>query len=321
MISLIKKYSEKLASLYDSQQQREQIVWWMVEAITGKKQIELLVLRQPLSSEHIQILNEWIEKHCIKKMPLQYLIGSVPFADCTIFVEPPILIPRPETEEWVCALSAKLQKLPDKKIRILDLCTGSGAIALALGKALPEATIIGSDISQQALMLAEKNKQYNAVTNVTFIQSDLFDAFEGMRKKRFITGLPRPYFVGLAMTQSFDLIVCNPPYISHEEWKHLDPMVKEWEDYHALVACGEQGLGLIEKIVGQAPLFLKQNKQLLHHALDQLYIEIGYQQGALVENLMKKEFCHVAILKDYAGKDRVVAGGLGACGTNQSLLT
>ena len=91
-----------------------------------------------------------------------------------IFVEPPILIPRPETEQLTSWLIEKLKKVKNEKLNILDLCSGSGCISLALASALPNAFIVGADINPQAITLAQKNKKHNKIENATFIQSDLY---------------------------------------------------------------------------------------------------------------------------------------------------
>ena len=162
-------------------------------------------------------------------------MGSTPFAGLEILTQPPVLIPRPETEEWTVNLIEQLQGLPDKKLQILDLCTGSGCIALALADALPQAKIFGTDISDSALALANHNKIHNHIPNVEFLRSDLF------------AQIPQKF--------TFDLIVGNPPYIDEQEWNNLDPSVTQSEDKHALLAA-DHGLALIKKIIAAAPIIL-----------------------------------------------------------------
>jgi release factor glutamine methyltransferase len=263
--------------------------WWMIEAITQQTKRDLLV--QPtvlLSPAQQKQLNEWVHQQLVDHIPLQYLIGSVPFGDCTIFVEPPILIPRPETENWCFALIEKLKKLPYQSLRILDLGTGSGCIAIALARALPHATIYATDISPDALTLAQKNATQNNVTNIRFIHSDLFKE--------------------LSQDMQFDLIVSNPPYIAFEEWDTLDLSVRAWEDTKALIAP-EQGIGLLKKIITQAPAYLEPDPALYAHRIPHLIVEIGYQQGATVAALFgAAHFYKVTIEKDLSGLDRIVTG-------------
>lgn len=276
-----------LTPLYSNAEQAEAVAWWILCAITDKTKLELLFSQRELSKEQNLKLKQWLYEHGVKNKPLAYLIGSVPFLDSTILVEPPLLIPRLETEEWVLNLIKKLQKLPNKKISILDLCTGTGAIACALAKALPEATIVATDISEHAVIVTQKNAEVNGAT-ITCIKSDLFSALDGMR---------------------FDIIVSNPPYISHAEWQKLDSMVKDWEDYHALVAS-DNGLGLISAICQQAGAYLIKNSQLSVGGIAQLYCEIGYNQGQTALELMRNYFLHAVLICDYNGKDRVIAGSL-----------
>lgn len=283
---IIKDSISTLNSLYDIQQS-EVILWWMLSAITGKTKLELVLCQEELAPNHMMKLQQWIDEHINQNKPLAYLIGTVPFINCTIAVEPPLLIPRPETEEWVACLIEKLRSLPNKKITILDLCTGSGAIACALAHAFPEATLIAADISEKAIEITKRNAVLNEVS-ITCIQSNLYSALKGFK---------------------FDLVVTNPPYISAEAWVTLDPMVKTWEDYNALVAP-EKGLGLIRAICEQTPEFLCRNSEMVAQGIAQLYCEIGYDQGKAAYNLMKQSFSDVQLIKDYNKQDRVVCGFL-----------
>jgi release factor glutamine methyltransferase len=240
-----------------------------------------LTLQQEQALEHA--LTQLIDEH----MPIQYLLGSVPFGDLTLLVQPPILIPRPETEQWTLELAAELKKTPTTiPLRILDLCTGSGCVALALAHALPHATVIGTDINEDALMLARTNAQHNNIKNATFVLSDLFDKLTHLEK--------------------FDLIVANPPYIDPEEFHTLDASVTTWEDHHALIA-DNHGLAIIARIAQESPNFLRDNPDLAPYSIPQLVMEIGYTQAQAVTNLCKKAgFNMVTVHKDLEEKDRVI---------------
>lgn len=286
--TLVKKIAQQLAPLYEHADERDQIAWWIVEYCTGKNIGELLSLESlPDDPELEHRIAQLVHQHVHEHMPLQYLLGSVPFIDITLQVEPPVLIPRPETEEWVFNLIQELHTLRHKMLRILDIGTGSGAIAIALAHALPEAEIIAVDCSNHALSLCKKNCALNTTENIKTIESNLFDALHG---------------------QTFDLIVSNPPYITEEEYLHLDPSVRNWEDKHALVA-NRHGLAIIEDIIKQAPAFLKKNDELLAKNIGQLYIEIGYTQGQAVADYMRAcGYRSAKILTDLESKDRVVVG-------------
>jgi release factor glutamine methyltransferase len=290
---LIQHIAEQFNQIYEQPQEQEQVAWWLLQAIVKKTKAELIAQKEiELSKDEDYHLKKVINEHRVELKPLQYIIGWVPFLDLHIFVESPVLIPRPETEEWTAKLIEQLKKLPEKNISILDLATGSGCIALALGKNFPDARILATDISEQALNLAHKNAKYNKIHNVEFIKSNVY------------TSIPHKY--------KFDLIVSNPPYISQTEWETLSPMVRKWEDKKALTAT-QEGLSIIHEIINGAYYYLKKDKELNQYKIPQLLIEIGYQQGQAVKNLMEQaSFIDVIIHKDLEGKDRVVTGGLSA---------
>jgi release factor glutamine methyltransferase len=269
----------------------EQYTWWTLEAITRKNKAMLLTQNSITLTEHQQIkLTTWIHKMVHEHMPIQYLLGSVPFNNCDILVEPPILIPRPETEEWCYNLSTLLKKSFLKKLTILDLCSGTGCIAVALAKALPHAQVYASDISPHAVILGKKNAEHNQCTNVTCIESDLFS--------------------NIPTHLRFDLIVANPPYIDPAAKPSLDSSVTQWEDPRALFAP-DHGLHIINKIIEQAPSWLTDNKDLKAADIPQLMIEIDCTQADAVTTLMhKNNFTDITVHKDLEGKDRVISGSV-----------
>ena len=275
-----------VAPRYPSKQEQRFIILLLLEAVTKKPHASFIGHEKiSLTPAQKKILDTYLHEHIVLHKPLQYILGSVPFASLEILVEPPTLIPRPETEEWVMMLIEKLTVLEQKNIRILDMCTGSGAIALALAKALPHAEVVGVDYAQKAVALAQKNAEHNHINNCSFIHSDLFQA--------------------LSQQEHFDLIVTNPPYISNEEFTLLDPTITQWEDPLALRAA-EGGLQIIKKIIEQAPHYLKNNTALEHHKISQWYCEIGYKQADAVIALLKHADYHdIHILKDLSGNDRV----------------
>lgn len=262
-----------------------QKAWWIIEAVTKKNQTQLLAEKNFFLSEiELSKVDLFLKKYINNHMPLQYLIGTVPFLDLEILVESPVLIPRPETEYWCHELITILKKLENKKIEILDMATGSGCIALAIAKALPEASVFGVDISSKAITLAKKNLSHNKITNVNFIESDLF---ENINKK-------------------FDLIVTNPPYIDENLYEKLDLSVKNWEDSRALI-CNDEGLKIIKQIIKDSHNFLKFNDEFFKKKVPQLVIEIDCNQASAVkECLIQNQFFNVEINKDLQGKDRVV---------------
>lgn len=280
---------QQLLTVYDDPVLCKQYAWWTLETITQLTKAELITRDQISFSLDQEIaLKVWLERLIIHKEPIQYLIGSVPFCEVDIIVQPPILIPRPETEEWCSNLIDQLKNLRNEKITILDLCCGSGCIAIALARALPQAIIYAVDISEIAIALTKKNIEHNAITNVTVLQSDLFSQ--------------------LSSTIKYDIIVTNPPYIADCEWSSLDESVRRWEDRNALCAP-EDGLAIIKKIINQAPFYISLNEEIVKKSISQLMIEIGYQQGPVVSILMRQAgYTKVHVAKDLEDKDRLVSG-------------
>ncbi|MFA6527712.1 MAG: HemK/PrmC family methyltransferase, partial [Candidatus Babeliales bacterium] len=231
---LVISYAEKLLPVCTDGGNAHQEIWWFLQHVTGKRKAELLTMHPQASSTIMANLREQLEvlvfERVTNKKPLQYIIGSVPFGDLTILVQPPILIPRPETEEWVLWTIEQYAPLANEPLTILDLCTGTGCIGLEIARALPSATVVGVDINPQAIALAEKNKALNAIHNTTFVQGDLFEPVKN---------------------QHFDLIVANPPYLDEAEWDALDPQVTGWEDKQALVAH-DHGMAIYERIFAGA---------------------------------------------------------------------
>ena len=291
IITLVQSIAQQLKPIYKNTEEQQQTAWWLLQNITGKTKSTLIAQNEiSLADEQTKQLNDWISQHVNDLKPLQYILGSVPFLSLEILVKPPTLIPRPETEEWCVNLITTLQKLKNRKINILDLCTGSGCIALALAQALPQATVVGTDISEQALSLAGKNAAHNHLKNVTFVKSDIYNT------------LPKK--------TTFDVIVSNPPYITDEEWAEISPSVSAWEDKKALHAPDE-GLAIIKSIINGAQGYLHSNPEIASMDIPQLIIEIGYRQADSVKKLMQEAgFKNVQVTKDLAGKDRIVSGGL-----------
>ncbi len=292
-ITLIHEIEQKLRHIYQDPILCRQYSWWILKEITRQEKEQLLSHHiVQLNAQQLSTLNEWIGKLIDHHMPIQYLIGTIPFNGIEILLKPPTLIPRPETEEWVVKLIKQIKKLSNQKLSILDIGTGSGCIALALAHAFPQATVYATDISEKAIKLAHINAIHNGITNAHFIKSNIF------------SGIPH----GL----TFDLIVSNPPYISEKEWFELDRSITEWEDKSALIARDE-GLSIIESIIKDACCHIKTEPGMAD--LSNVFIEIGYKQADKVTNLMHtSKFSSVTIEKDLEGKNRVISGRVEPCG-------
>ncbi|MFI5332847.1 MAG: peptide chain release factor N(5)-glutamine methyltransferase [Candidatus Babeliales bacterium] len=268
----------------------EQYTWWTLEAVTGKNKAQLLTHTITLTEHQQEKLATWLHALVHEHMPIQYLIGSVPFNNCDIVVETPILIPRPETEEWCSNLITQLKQNDITTFTLLDLCSGTGCIAIALAKAFPHAQIYAADINPQAVSLSKKNAEHNNCNNITVIESDLFNSIPAHLR--------------------FDLIVANPPYIDPADEPTLDSSVTQWEDPRALFAANH-GLAITQKIIEQSSVWLTDNKEMRAARIPQLMIEIDCTQADAVTTLMyKNNFTESTIHKDLEGKDRVISGRL-----------
>ncbi|HBS48015.1 TPA: peptide chain release factor N(5)-glutamine methyltransferase [Candidatus Dependentiae bacterium] len=288
VLDLIKKISSQLIMICKNETLATQEAWWLLEKLLEKTQTQLLVQEKViLHKSQNEILQKWVERRLKDKEPIQYILGSVPFCSVQIQVAPPVLIPRPETEEWTSWIIEKLKTIKDKNLTILDLCCGSGCIALAIAKEFPNFKIFGSDINPKAIELSIKNKIYNKTENAEFVQSNLFEYFKNKNIK-------------------FDLIVSNPPYISQTEWATLSEEVKTWEDINALVAP-ENGLEIYKKIAKEAIYYLKTESKLKSKLIPQLIVEIGQNQGISVKNIFINTKASVSVHKDIEDKDRWIS--------------
>lgn len=197
-------------------------------------------------------------------------------------VEPPVLIPRPETEEWVMRLLRIMTKSKEDILapcRVLDLCSGSGCVSLALAKHAPVGFYTGLDISEKAVNIAQHNADIHDLNNIMFKQVDIFDdaALEAAKLARY------------------DIIVANPPYIPPREYETLDASVKDWEDRDALVghyrASGRtqlDGLDFYHRIREISDKYLaKEEKRALTHHTPRLVLEFGKGQAQAVQEIFK----------------------------------
>ena len=220
-----------------------------------------------------------IKKLC-NGIPIQHITNRQEFMKMTFFVDENVLIPRPDTEILVEEVIKIAKKINAKKI--LDLCTGSGAIAISLAKYIDKSNITAVDISDKALNVAKLNAKNNEVEDrITFVESDLF---KNLKKEKY------------------DIIVSNPPYIKKEVLKKLDKEVQK-EPKLALDG-GYDGLDFYRKIINKAEEYLKFNGYLC--------FEIGYDQKEDVENLLKEQekYINITCKKDLCDNDRVVIAKL-----------
>ncbi|MEX1307084.1 MAG: peptide chain release factor N(5)-glutamine methyltransferase [Eubacteriales bacterium] len=248
---------------------------YIVSYVLGVPSNALYTQKSLIVSAHQQRTIARMLKKRIAGEPLQYIIGNQEFYGLVFNVNSKVLIPRPETELLVERALEKAE--PVNEPRILDLCTGSGCIAVTLKTKLPHAKITASDISSGALRVARRNaRQHQA--GIRLLKSDLFGRIKS----------------------KFDIIVSNPPYISASDYRSLDRKVRAYEPKMALLS-GESGLDAIQSIIKNAKSHLCDGGWLL--------MEIGHNQRKNVEALMEKErYSEIHTFQDYSGFDRIVIG-------------
>lgn len=243
--------------------------------VTGRARTYLLAFGETLltaeQAEQLAVLLARRERG----EPVAYLVGEREFWSLPLSVSPATLIPRPDTE---CLVELALERLPATPCAILDLGTGTGAIALALASERPDCQVTGIDLQPAAVALAQHNAQKLAINNARFLQGDWFTPVAG---------------------QQFALIASNPPYIDEAD-PHLEQGDVRFEPGSALVAA-QQGLADLAAIVEQAAGYLQPQGWLL--------LEHGWQQGGNVRMLLNVAgFIAVATHRDYGGNDRVTLG-------------
>lgn len=209
----------------------------------------------------------------IKGTPIQYITKHQQFMALAFYVDENVLIPQPDTEVLV---EEGIKVIKEQNMEVLDLCTGSGAIAVSIAHYCKNSTVTATDISQEALEVARKNANLNNV-NIEFIESDLFDELT---------------------ERSFDIILSNPPYIETDIINTLEKDVQA--EPHLALDGGKDGLEFYKKILNEAHKYLKTNGYIM--------LEIGYNQGNAVINLEHKNLKLITKqpIKDLAGNDRVL---------------
>lgn len=251
----------------------------LLEFVLKIEKNKLIIMQeQEIQEEKQKQYEKQIEK-IIQGIPLQYITNYQEFMKLSFYVNENVLIPQPDTEILVEEV-LKIAKKQNKK-KILDICTGSGAIGVSLAYNIENSKITMSDISKEALKIARKNvKQNNVIEKVELIESDLLEKIEG----------------------KFDIIVSNPPYIETSTIKTLSKQVQK-EPKLALDG-GKDGLYFYKKIIKDAPNYLEKNGYLC--------MEIGYNQKEKILKIFQetKNYTDIKIKKDLAGNNRVVIANL-----------
>ena len=232
----------------------------------------VFALQQEVTEEE-EVFVKGIFQQLAAHKPAQYIIGQADFYGMQLKVDERVLIPRPETEELVELILAENS---EENLKVLDIGTGSGAIALALAKNRAAWSVTAADISQEALDLASENAKVQKL-NIFFKKSDCF----------------------AEISEKYDIIVSNPPYISREDESEVGLNVFNSEPHLALFA-DEDGLAIYRRIAEDTKAYLKDGGKI--------YLEIGYKQGQSVPELFRKYLPEkrVRTLKDQFGQDRMV---------------
>lgn len=276
------QFIDELMSLYDVGE-AESFFYLILEDKHQLKRIDLALNPELAFSEsEVQIWNSILEQ-LKQEIPIQYILGTTSFYGLEFEVNENVLIPRPETEELVDWIISS-NKDTSHTIKILDIGTGSGCIAISLAKNIPNAHVFAIDVSEKALATAKKNAQRNNV-NVSFIQKDILEvvtlsAVEGLEEQ-------------------FDIIVSNPPYVRNLEKEEIKKNVLDHEPHLALFVDDDNALIFYRKIADLAEKNLSRNGQL--------YFEINQYLGKeMIDLLSKKSFQSIELRKDIYENDRMM---------------
>jgi release factor glutamine methyltransferase len=278
------QFIQELTPIYDAGE-AESFFYLILEEKQQLKRIDLALHPDLVfSEEEIAVWNSILEQ-LKKEIPIQYLLGKTSFYGLDFEVNENVLIPRPETEElveWILSNNLIIQKsnLETSGLKILDIGTGSGCIAISLAKNLPNAQVYAIDVSEKALATAKKNAEINNV-NVTFITQNILETED--------------------LKQQFDIIVSNPPYVRNLEKEEIKKNVLDNEPHLALFVEDNDALVFYKKIAELA------QKNLSHNG--RLYFEINQYLGKeMIDLLEKMNFKNIELRKDIYGNDRMIKG-------------
>jgi release factor glutamine methyltransferase len=252
---------------------------WLLAEVLQCGRIELyLQFERILTASERDLFREYIKRR-VNREPVQYILGETEFYGLTFKVTPSVLIPRPDTEILVDKVVEYLKTLPDTdSLKLLDVGTGSGCIAIALAKHFPNLSILAIDKSADAIRIAEENAKRNQVA-INLRVNDFFELD--------------------TTTSEFDIIVSNPPYIAETDWENIQPEVKQYEPRTALLA-GKDGLDFYRRMIPQL-------KQKLTTS-GAVFLEVGYNQSGAVAEMLQQQGFNTTVYQDYAKINRIVQG-------------
>lgn len=271
------KFHEVLATIYPAEE-IDSLFFILTEHYYGIRRLELALNRDTVIQDQDRLIKAL--KSLEKGNPVQYIIGETEFCGLKFILDGNVLIPRPETEElvnWILECAPKKSPL-----RILDIGTGSGCIAIALAKKLPNAQVSGLDVSKSALKIAQKNADLNNV-HIQWIETDILS----------------PNSIECFEEYSFDIIVSNPPYVRDLEKEEMKTNVLNFEPHLALFVKDEDPLIFYKRIIDFAEKKLKSKGYL--------FFEINEYLGEQMKTLLhKSDFQEIELRQDMFNKDRMI---------------
>lgn len=271
------EFIQKLETIYDLQE-IESFFYIITEFLHQKKRIDLAL--EPNFSINAIEVEKWnaIIAQLKQEKPIQYILGETEFYGLRFLVNENTLIPRPETEELVDLILNENSKNKIPNLKILDVGTGSGCIAISLAKNLPEAKVFALDVSEKALETAKKNAEMNKV-EVEFLHQSILETED--------------------LKQQFDIVVSNPPYVRNLEKQEIKKNVLEYEPHLALFVEDNDPLIFYRKIAQLAQKNLSKNGKL--------YFEINQYLGKETSELLQDlGFQNIELIKDVYGNDRMI---------------
>lgn len=269
------KWGEKYFSDNNFENPRKEIELLLQDILECSRVDLYLRFEEPLAKTQLVKLREWVQRRKNRE-PIQYITGKAGFHNLILNVSPEVLIPRPESERLVDVLIETIGK--NKNISILDIGTGSGCLALALGQELPNAKITGIDNSTKAIEIAQLNAKTLKIENVIFSQLDLFEN---------------------KIEVKYDVVISNPPYIPQKEIESLMPEVKNFEPHSALTDSAD-GLTFYHKISEISKRIINSKGWFF------LEVGLGEHPKKAMQLFSNEKFKNVELIKDYNGDDRVL---------------
>jgi len=269
VLQLSTKYFEE-KKIDRPRRQAEELLCYVLDL----KRIQLYMdIDRPLNTVELEKCRVFLKRRATGE-PFAYIAGFVDFFGCKIHVNQSVLIPRQETEILLDIIHKSFSKDQPKQLQVWDICCGSGCMGIALKKKNPDLSITLSDLSIEALAVAKKNAIENSA-EVNILQGDLLEPFKGMKS---------------------DLVLCNPPYVTEEEYDALDAEVRNYEPKTALVG-GPTGLEFYRRLNEELPAYLNPKAKI--------WLEIGWMQGSEMLKLFHNPFwTNVQVMKDWSGHDR-----------------